>query len=100
MTIIRDNVQALVCVRLTVPLENPEGGPPAVGYYRWFWATSSPEELRALIEDEVTDGEVDWDATEVNRADVDGLDPDVVVPEPHELAIWHRSGCAFFALEE
>ena len=73
----------------------------AIGYYQSLGVACTPGSLRALIEDHVSDGTVDWADSEVETVDPTHLDKEIreqIVPVSGE-GIWYQSGRSFHGPE-
>lgn len=89
----------MVSVKLHEPIPTDTGTGPIVGYFRNLGIRCALQRIRDLVELEVADGSVEWEATEYCELDVAELDKDTlkradITPEE---GVWYRSGRVLYS---
>ncbi|HEX2878536.1 MAG TPA: hypothetical protein VHO25_03255 [Polyangiaceae bacterium] len=88
-------------VRLHEPLA-VEGQGPSVGYLRVFGVRCTPLHLHSFVEENATDGSVEWSQSESATIDINDLKRSLrnQLNPPNAECLWHQSGRIFFPEEE
>ncbi|NNL87017.1 MAG: hypothetical protein HKP27_15245 [Myxococcales bacterium] len=104
---LRANPQSKFRVLIHVTLAEPTAGVdperPVVGYWQSL-GVACPDRtgLVALVDKYVEDGSVDWEQSEIEPADLDGLPPGIEddLRPTDDAGIWWSSGRAYYTAED
>jgi hypothetical protein len=104
---LRANPQSKFRVLIHVTLSEPTVGVdperPVVGYWQSL-GVACPDRpgLFALVDEYVEDGSVDWEQSEVERVDLDGLPPGIEdnLRPTDDAGIWWLSGRAYYTADD
>jgi hypothetical protein len=92
---------ATICVTLHAPREviDQAETKTLTGYYMTLGITAtSAEAAKGLISEEIDDGDIDWEESELNDRELSTLDRDISkhCDDASREGVWYRTGRAMF----